>query len=138
MADLRQRIFEHELALPLPRHAQEEGGRMLSRITYEVAQVSEAVSTAWIILVRDSLVLVGLMGFLFYTAWELTLQMPRWIAQRAQRSVAPSRGDLLRRARAEGVNAPESRRARGALSHPPRSPRRPLPLTDAASPTRAP
>lgn len=73
MADLRQRIFEHELALPLPRHAQEEGGRMLSRITYEVAQVSEAVSTAWIILVRDSLVLVGLMAFLFYTAWELTL-----------------------------------------------------------------
>jgi len=73
MADLRQRIFEHELALPLPRHAQEEGGRMLSRITYEVAQVSEAVSTAWIILIRDSLVLVGLMAFLFYTAWELTL-----------------------------------------------------------------
>ncbi|MEY2776710.1 MAG: hypothetical protein RLY30_808, partial [Pseudomonadota bacterium] len=73
MADLRQRIFEHELALPLPRHAREEGGRMLSRITYEVAQVSEAVSTAWIILIRDSLVLVGLMGFLFYTAWELTL-----------------------------------------------------------------
>ena len=73
MADLRQRIFEHELALPLPRHAQEEGGRMLSRITYEVAQVSEAVSTAWIILIRDSLVLVGLMAFLLYTAWELTL-----------------------------------------------------------------
>ena len=73
MADLRQRIFEHELALPLPRHQQEEGGRMLSRITYDVTMVSEAVSTAWIILIRDSLVLVGLLAFLFYTAWPLTL-----------------------------------------------------------------
>ncbi len=38
-------------------------------------------------------------------------------AQRAKRSGARSRGDFRRKARAEGVNAPESRRAWGAFLH---------------------
>lgn len=35
--------------------------------------VGEAVSTAWLTIIRDTLVLIGLAGFLFYTAWHLTL-----------------------------------------------------------------
>ncbi len=39
-------------------------------------------------------------------------------AQRAKRSGAPSRGDLVRKARAEGANAPESRREIRRVLHP--------------------
>lgn len=46
---------------------------MLSRITYDTSMVGEAVSTAWLTIIRDTLVLMGLLGFLFYTAWQLTL-----------------------------------------------------------------
>ena len=73
IADLRGLVFAHQLDLPTARHRSEEGGRMLSRITYDTSMVGEAVSTAWLTIARDSLVLIGLLGFLFYTAWQLTL-----------------------------------------------------------------
>ncbi len=73
IADLRGLIFAHQLDLPIARHRSEEGGRMLSRITYDTSMVGEAVSTAWLTIIRDTLVLMGLLGFLFYTAWQLTL-----------------------------------------------------------------
>jgi subfamily B ATP-binding cassette protein MsbA len=73
IADLRGLIFAHQLDLPVNRHRSEESGRMLSRITYDTSMVGETVSTAWLTIIRDSLVLLGLLGFLFYTAWQLTL-----------------------------------------------------------------
>lgn len=73
IADLRATIFSHQLDLPMSRHRAEEGGRMLSRITYDTSMVGEAVSSAWLTIIRDTLVLIGLLGFLFYTAWQLTL-----------------------------------------------------------------
>jgi subfamily B ATP-binding cassette protein MsbA len=73
ITDLRALIFSHQLDLPIARHRAEEGGRMLSRVTYDTSMVGEAVSTAWLTIIRDSLVLLGLLGFLFYTAWQLTL-----------------------------------------------------------------
>lgn len=75
IADLRALLFAHQLDLPLPRHQREEGGRMLSRVTYDTSLVGEAVSSAWVTILRDSLVLIGLLGFLFYTAWQLTLMV---------------------------------------------------------------
>ncbi|MBM3376906.1 MAG: ATP-binding cassette domain-containing protein [Betaproteobacteria bacterium] len=71
--DLRQALFAKELDLSLERHAQDDGGRMMTRITYDPQMVADAVSEAWMVLIRDSLVLVGLIGFLFYTAWELAV-----------------------------------------------------------------
>lgn len=73
VADLRQRVFDHQMVLPISAHQAEPPGRMLSRILYDVPQVGQALSTAWIIVIKDSLVIVGLTGYLVYTAWELTL-----------------------------------------------------------------
>lgn len=69
--DLRQALFSKELSLSLSRHSADEGGRMLTRITFDPQMVAEAVTEVWMVLIRDSLVLVGLIGFLLYTAWEL-------------------------------------------------------------------
>jgi ATP-binding cassette, subfamily B, bacterial MsbA len=73
IADLRALVFAKQLDLPMAVHQREQGGRMLSRVINETALVGEAVSSAWLTIVRDSLVLIGLLGFLFYTAWQLTL-----------------------------------------------------------------
>ncbi len=73
MADLRQLVFSRALDLPMSIHESGSSGHMLSKITYDTAMVGEAVSNAWIVIVRDSLVLMGLLAFLFYTAWQLTL-----------------------------------------------------------------
>jgi ATP-binding cassette, subfamily B, bacterial MsbA len=69
IADLRALVFAKQLDLPMAVHQREQGGRMLSRVINETALVGEAVSSAWLTIVRDSLVLIGLLGFLFYTAW---------------------------------------------------------------------
>jgi len=73
ITDLRQQVFAHQLHLPLSSHQAEAPGRMLSRILYDVPQVGTALSNAWIVVVRDTMVIIGLTGYLIWTAWELTL-----------------------------------------------------------------
>jgi subfamily B ATP-binding cassette protein MsbA len=73
VSDLRDAVFRHQLYLPLDGRQAGDSGRMLSRVTYDTSMVGEAVSTAWITVIRDSLVLCGLVGFLFYTSWLLAL-----------------------------------------------------------------
>ena len=75
ITDLRQQVFRHQMHLPLTAYHDESGGRMLSRILYDIPQVGAALSNAWIIVIRDSLVIVGLTAYLIYTAWELTLMI---------------------------------------------------------------
>ena len=75
ITDLRQQVFRHQMHLPLSAYHDESGGRMLSRILYDIPQVGAALSNAWIIVIRDSLVIVGLTAYLIYTAWELTLMI---------------------------------------------------------------
>ncbi|UCE30617.1 MAG: ATP-binding cassette domain-containing protein, partial [Burkholderiales bacterium] len=75
IADLRGELFAHQLDLPMSHFGAESTGRMISRVTYDAEQVGAALSSAWIIVIRDSMILVGLSAFLLYTAWELTLMM---------------------------------------------------------------
>jgi subfamily B ATP-binding cassette protein MsbA len=75
VADLRDAVFAHQLYLPMNSEMSGDPGRMLSRVTYDTTMVGEAVSTAWITVIRDTLVLCGLVGFLFYTSWVLALSV---------------------------------------------------------------
>lgn len=100
VADLRQRVFEHQMALPLAAHQSEPPGRMLSRILYDIPQVGQALSTAWIIVIRDSLVIIGLVAYLLYSAWELTLlivavaPVVAWIIRVASARLRSSNQDI--------------------------------------------
>jgi ATP-binding cassette, subfamily B, bacterial MsbA len=71
--DLRRLVFNHQMALPVSTHQAQTSGRMLSRITYDIPQVGAALSNAWIIVIQDSLTVLALLGWLFYSAWHLTL-----------------------------------------------------------------
>ena len=73
IADLRAQVFDHQTGLPLATHQAQTHGRMLSRVLYDIPQVGQAVSNAWIIVVRDTLIVIGLTGYLVYTAWQLAL-----------------------------------------------------------------
>jgi subfamily B ATP-binding cassette protein MsbA len=48
-------------------------GALLSRVAYDVANVSAAATTALTVLVRDTIVIAGLMAWLLYLNWKLTL-----------------------------------------------------------------
>jgi subfamily B ATP-binding cassette protein MsbA len=73
ITDLRQQVFHHQTGLPLAAHQAQTHGRMLSRVLYDIPQVGQALSNAWIIVVRDTMIIIGLTAFLLYTAWQLTL-----------------------------------------------------------------
>jgi subfamily B ATP-binding cassette protein MsbA len=71
--DLRRKVFGHQMRLPMATHQAQTSGRMLSRVTYDIPQVGAALSTAWVIVIQDSLQVLALLAYLFYSAWHLTL-----------------------------------------------------------------
>lgn len=73
VADLRIKIFMHEINLSMTEHASAGAGAMLGKITYDTGMISDTISSAWLVIFRDLLILLGLFGLLFYTAWQLTL-----------------------------------------------------------------
>lgn len=47
--------------------------KLLSKITYNVPQASNALSNAWVTIIRDALTILALVLYLLYLSWELTL-----------------------------------------------------------------
>jgi len=91
--DLRCQVFDHQLLLPLAEHQQQTPGRMLSRLLYDIPQLGTALATAWLTVLRDVLVIAGLLAYLFWLAWELTLlivvmaPLVAWIVQVTSRKL---------------------------------------------------
>ena len=71
--DLRQEMFIRILTLPSSYYDEYSSGSLLSKFTYDVTQIKEAATNAIMTLVRDSLAIVGLLGWMFYIDWKLTL-----------------------------------------------------------------
>lgn len=71
--DLRAGMFARLLRMPTRVFDDETAGALLSRVAYDVANVSAAATTALTVLVRDSIVILGLMAWLLYLNWKLTL-----------------------------------------------------------------
>ena len=71
--DLRDRMFRRMLALPLGYFHDHTTGNLISRFTYDVAQVTQAATQVVMVLVKDSLTIVGLFAYLLYIDWKLTL-----------------------------------------------------------------
>src|SRR5688572_28914144 len=70
---IRGDLFRHYLDLPASYYDKAQGGMMLSKLTYNVEQVAEAVTKSITSLIRDSLTIVGLIGYMFWLNWQLAL-----------------------------------------------------------------
>jgi subfamily B ATP-binding cassette protein MsbA len=70
---IRADLFAHYVRLPVSWYDRESAGPMLSRLTFNVEQMAEAATNSITVLVRDSLTLTGLVAYMFYLSWELTL-----------------------------------------------------------------
>ena len=73
IVQLRSEMFAKINRLPLQTHHDYTSGKLLSKITYDVQQVAQSLSQAWIVIIRDTLIILALLGFLFYTSWQMTL-----------------------------------------------------------------
>lgn len=70
---LRCEIFEKYTQLPTAHFDANNSGYMISRITHNVNQVAQATTDAVRKVVQEGLTAVGLLGYLFYVDWRLSL-----------------------------------------------------------------
>jgi subfamily B ATP-binding cassette protein MsbA len=73
--DLRNQMFEKLMTLPTAYYDDNPTGTILSKITFNVQQVASATTDVLIILVRDTLAVLGLLAWMFYLDWKLTISL---------------------------------------------------------------
>ncbi len=71
--DLREELFDSYLRLPVKYHDRSSTGALISKLTFNTEQVAEAVSNAVAVVVRDSLLVFGMLGMMIYFNLRLTL-----------------------------------------------------------------
>ncbi len=71
--DLREEMFHRLITLPSKYYDDHASGSLISKVTYDVLQVRTAATNVLIVLVRDSLAVLGLLGLMLYYNWKLTL-----------------------------------------------------------------
>ncbi|MHA6605638.1 lipid A ABC transporter ATP-binding protein/permease MsbA [Photobacterium damselae] len=70
--NLRRRLFNHFMKMPVSFFDQEASGALLSRITYDSEQVASATSSALVSMVREGASIIGLMALMFWNSWQLS------------------------------------------------------------------
>ena len=70
---LRCEIFNHYIKLPTAYFDANNSGHMISRITNNVGQVTQAVTDSVKTIVREGFTAIGLLIYLFYSNWMLSL-----------------------------------------------------------------
>jgi subfamily B ATP-binding cassette protein MsbA len=73
VTDLRNAMFGRLLTLPAAFFEQQPSGVIISKLTFDVTQVTAAATTALTIVFRDALAIVGLLAYLMWLNWKLTL-----------------------------------------------------------------
>lgn len=71
--DLREEMFRKLLALPTRYYDDHATGNLISKLTFDVTQVTAAATHVVTVCIRDSVIIVGLLGWLCYLNWKLTL-----------------------------------------------------------------
>jgi subfamily B ATP-binding cassette protein MsbA len=71
--DLRSLMFSRLVRLPSRFFDDQASGKLLSKVAYDVAGVTGAATVVLTVVVKDSIAVIGLLGYLFYINWKLTL-----------------------------------------------------------------
>nr|WP_089138759.1 lipid A ABC transporter ATP-binding protein/permease MsbA [Vibrio rumoiensis] len=71
--EMRRKLFNHFMQMPVSYFDKESTGSLLSRITYDSEQVASATSKALVSIVREGASIIGLLFLMFYNSWQLSL-----------------------------------------------------------------
>ena len=106
---LRTQIMQRALLLPIRYFDRNSSAVLLSRLTFNTEQVGQATTDSVAVLIRESLTLIGLLGYLFYLNLQLTLAalivgpLVGWLVtsinkrfRRYSRRIQDSMGDVTR------------------------------------------
>jgi len=115
---LRAQIFDRYLHLPIAFFDRQASGVLLSRLTYNTEQVAQATTDSVTVFIRDTLTIIGLIGYLLYLNWKLAafslivgpliaflIRRINLLFRRYSRRIQNSMGDVTRVAK-EAIEAP--------------------------------
>ena len=71
IADLRMQMFSSMIAAPSQFFDEATTGKLVSKFTFDVTQVAQASTRVITVLVKDSVVILVLLGYLLYLNWML-------------------------------------------------------------------
>ncbi len=71
--EIRKQLFDKYLDLPTATFDHASSGDMISRVTFNVRNMSVVATDCLTILVRDSLSIIGLLCLMLYHSWKLSL-----------------------------------------------------------------
>ena len=126
---LRGQIFERYVHLPVAYFDTNTSGVLLSKLTYNTEQVATATTDSVTVFIRDTLTIIGLIGYLLYLNPKLTLfslivgpliavliRKINLLFRRYSRRIQNSMGDVTRVAK-EAIEAPRVIRVFNAQGH---------------------
>ncbi|GAB5604468.1 lipid A export permease/ATP-binding protein MsbA [Sideroxyarcus sp. TK5] len=97
--DLRAEMFAKLMSLPTRYYDDHATGSLISKLTYDVTNVTAAATSVVTVAIRDSIIILGLLGWLFYLDWKLTLisltvaPVVAWVIQTINRRLRSSSRD---------------------------------------------
>lgn len=71
--DMRGLMFNQLLRLPTSFYDSNAKGHLSSKLIFDVEQVASAATGAVTVLIRDTLTLIGLAGWMIFLSWQLTM-----------------------------------------------------------------
>ncbi|MFV2057921.1 MAG: lipid A export permease/ATP-binding protein MsbA [Thiohalomonadales bacterium] len=71
--DLRNDMFAHLIHLPARFYDKTSKGILTSKLIFDVEQVATATTTVITVVIRDSLTVIGLLIWMIYLSWQLSL-----------------------------------------------------------------
>ncbi|MGH8150710.1 MAG: lipid A export permease/ATP-binding protein MsbA, partial [Steroidobacteraceae bacterium] len=129
VAELRGRMFEHVLRLPLAWFDRNASADLISRLIYNTEQIGQAASTAVVVLVSTTLTVTGLIGYLLWLNWRISVlalalgPLVAWVTKRINyhfrrysRRIQDSMADVTRIAK-EGFESPRLIKVYNAEPH---------------------
>ena len=70
---LRCSLIEHLIILPVSYFERNTSGKLVSKFTYDVTQITGAASNAIAVIVREGFTVLGLLVYLFIIDWQLSI-----------------------------------------------------------------
>jgi len=71
--DLRNEMFGKLIALPTRYYDDHPTGNLISKLTYDVTQVTSAGTSVLTVIFKDAISILGLLGWMLWLNWRLTL-----------------------------------------------------------------
>jgi subfamily B ATP-binding cassette protein MsbA len=100
--DLRAAMFGRVLELPAPYYDERASGNLISKLTYDAAQVTTAATSVLTVIFKDSLAMIGLLAWMLWLNWKLTLlalvmtPIVVWVVRSISRRLRASSRDVQR------------------------------------------